>query len=124
MARILLIDDDAIAREILKTLFEDVGYEVQEAADGLQGTNLFRENPADLVITDIVMPQKEGIETIMDLRREFPAVKIIAISGGGERLTRESCLQAAELAGARRTFAKPINVLDLLNAMSELLTGP
>lgn len=121
MSRILLIEDDDVAREMLRKLLEDSGHEVIEAADGAVGTALYRASPADVVITDIVMPEKEGIETIMELRREFPDVKIIAVSGGGARLSRDSCLRAAEVAGAHRIFAKPLNVSGLLSAVSELL---
>jgi CheY-like chemotaxis protein len=121
MARILLIDDDAVARGMLKKLLEDAGHHVQEGADGAVGMKLFREDPADVVITDIVMPEKEGIETIIELRREFPDVKIIAVSGGGDRLSSDSCLRTAEVAGASRILAKPLNVSDLLSSVDELL---
>ena len=122
MARILLIDDDAVTREMLGKLLENAGHEVVEAANGAVGTALFRKSPADVVITDILMPEKEGIETILELRREYPDVKIIAVSGGGTRLPSHSCLRAAEVAGANRSFAKPLNVSGLLTAVSELLT--
>jgi len=83
MARILLIDDDAPVRRTLRKMLERQGYEVEEAPDGKAGLTLYQENPADLIITDLIMPEMEGIETIMELRRRFPDVKIIAMSGGG-----------------------------------------
>lgn len=121
MARILLIDDDGVARGILSNLLEEEGHEVIEAANGAVGTALYREKPADLVITDIVMPEKEGIETIIGLRKEFPDVKIIAVSGGGALLSAESCLRAAEVAGAQRVLSKPVNVESLVKAVSDLV---
>jgi CheY-like chemotaxis protein len=71
------------------------------------GIKLYRENPADLVITDIIMPEKEGIELIIELRRDFPYVKIIAVSGGGQRMESATCLSLAKGLGAVRTLAKP-----------------
>jgi len=98
----------------------DEGYEVVEAADGKAGMRLFRESPADLVITDLIMPEKEGIETIMDLRRNFPDVKIIAMSGGGI-IQAEDYLGMAQGVGAHRVFEKPFGVSDMLKAVRDLL---
>jgi DNA-binding response OmpR family regulator len=122
MARILIIDDEEAVLELLKRLFELEGYEVVLAKDGKIGERLFRQQPADLVITDIFMPEQEGIETIMDLRRDFPYVKIIAISGGGSAMTYGSFLKIAELQGAQRTFSKPLDIKELLQAVRELLS--
>ena len=83
MSKILVIDDDKNIRSLLRDFLERDGYEVMEAENGKVGLKLFRENGADLVITDLIMPEKEGIETIRELRRDFSDVKIIAISGGG-----------------------------------------
>lgn len=120
MSRILVIEDDTKIRKMLRKMLERAGYEVNEASDGLEGLKLYREEPADLVITDIIMPRKEGLETIMDLRREFPEVKIIAISGGG-RLSPQPYLEVAEGFGAMRVFSKPFDLEDLQRAISELL---
>jgi CheY-like chemotaxis protein len=79
MALILIIDDDNQFRAMLREMLERTGYEFLEASDGKEGLKLYRENP-----TDLIMPEKEGIETIIELRRDFPDVKIIAISGGGQ----------------------------------------
>jgi DNA-binding NarL/FixJ family response regulator len=81
---------------------------------------LYRANPTDLIITDLIMPEKEGIETIMELKKDFPDVKIIAISGGG-RSKPESYLNLAKQLGAKRVFPKPIDREELLNAIRELL---
>jgi len=83
MARILIIDDESQIRSMLRLMLERVGYEVDEAPDGLEGIRQYREDPADLIITDLIMPNKDGIGMIIDLKKEFPKVKIIAMSGGG-----------------------------------------
>jgi YesN/AraC family two-component response regulator len=119
MARILIIDDDPQILDILGQTLKREGHEVVKAPDGKEGLNLYRENPTDLVITDIIMPETEGIETIMELRRDFPDVKIIAISGGGH-IQAEEYLYLAKSLGVQRTFAKPIERDDLLKAVSEL----
>lgn len=82
MARILIIDDNDDLRTVICGVLESAGHEVVQAADGVQGIELQRRSPVDLAITDILMPEKEGVETIRDLAREFPALRIIAMSGG------------------------------------------
>jgi YesN/AraC family two-component response regulator len=121
MARILIIDDDALVRQVLKDWLEPRGHEVIEAENGNVGLALFRENPAELVITDIVMPDKEGIETIRELRRDFPDAKIIAVSGGGQLMPGSTCLTLAEGLGVQRTLAKPVNLMELSKTISEIL---
>ncbi len=120
MARILIIDDDEQLLAMLRQMLEREGYEILEASDGKEGLRRFRENPTDLIITDLIMPEKEGIETIMELRRDFPDVKIIAISGGG-RVDPWQYLSIAKSFGVQYTFAKPIERKELLNAVRELL---
>ncbi len=120
MGRILVIEDEAQMRKLLRQVLEDAGYEVEDAPDGLEGIRLYRENPADLIITDMIMPKKEGMETILDLKLEFPNVKIIAISGGG-RIGAETYLQIAEGFGAERVFMKPFNIKELLTAVNEIM---
>jgi len=99
---------------------EDAGYEVEEAADGNIGLQINRENPADLIITDLIMPEKEGIETILELKKDFSDTKIIAISGDSI-LDPDSYLSVAEQIGAKRSFSKPIDMKELLAAVEELL---
>ncbi len=94
-----------------------------EASDGSEGLILNRSNPADLVITDILMPEKEGIETIREMRRDFPETKIIAISGGG-RLYTSDYLKIAQHIGADRVFAKPFEKNEILAAVQELIGFP
>lgn len=84
MAQILVIADDAHVRLVLRQVLERAGYTVREAANGREGLQRYRTTPTELVMTDILMPEQEGLETIPALRRELPAVKILAISGGGQ----------------------------------------
>ena len=105
---------------MLRQTLEREGYDVVVASNGRVGIKIYREDPADLIITDMVMPEKEGIETIMELKKDFPDVKIIAISGGG-RSKPESHLNLAKQLGAKRVFPKPIDREELLNAIRELL---
>jgi len=120
MASILVIDDDEQILRTLHQVLEIEGHEVVDASNGKEGIRLFKENGADLIITDIVMPEKEGLETITELRRDFPDVKIIAISGGG-RVDPESYLKLAKGFGALRTLTKPFEREELLEAVRELL---
>lgn len=120
MARMLLIDDDDYARAALRRALERAGHSVIEAADGREGIRCYHETPAAVVITDILMPGQDGLETIMALQKEFPDVKIIAISGGGET-GRMDFLYVAERLGAQYTFHKPFELRELLAAVHELL---
>jgi PAS domain S-box-containing protein len=118
--RILVIEDEPQMRTMLKQMLEDKGCDVVEASDGKEGIKLYRANPFDLIVTDIIMPEREGIEIIIELKKDFPDVKIIAISGGG-RSEPESYLNLAEQLGAKRVFPKPIDREELLNAVRDLL---
>ncbi len=120
MTRIIVIDDEERICILFKMALERAGYEVDVAANGVEGINLQHKNPAQLIITDLVMPEKEGIETIIDLRRDFPKVKIIAVSGGG-RITPDSYLNTAGILGADRTFKKPVNLEELIKAVRQIL---
>ncbi|MGA1823307.1 MAG: response regulator [bacterium] len=120
MARVLIIDDDPQIRALLRMKLEDDGYEVEEAADGKKGIDFYRQRPAELIITDIVMPTKEGIEMIAELREEYPDVTIIAISGGGLGLA-EDYLDWAQHLGAQLTFAKPVDLDELSEAVHNLI---
>ncbi|MGA1867911.1 MAG: response regulator [bacterium] len=120
MARILVIDDDIQMREMLRHKLEDEGYEVLDAPDGNVGMEFLREWDADLVITDIIMPEKEGIETILELKRDFPNVKVIAICGGG-RWGPEDYLRMAKGLGVHSTFSKPFKLHDLLDSIQDAL---
>jgi CheY-like chemotaxis protein len=119
MARILIIDDEAQIRMMLSQMLSNEGHAVEAAEDGMAGLKAVKTNPFDIVITDIIMPEKEGIETIMHLKKLYPAIRIIAISGGG-RLDPKSILNYAGKLGAEYTFQKPIDRQDLLNAINAL----
>lgn len=121
MPRILVVDDDEQIRAMLRMTLEREGYEVAEAGDGKMAMDRYAADPADLVIMDIVMPEKEGIETIMDLRRQHGDVRIIAISGGG-RVAPQDYLRWARTFGVQHTFTKPVDRRELLAAIDELLT--
>lgn len=123
MARILIIDDEPVIVQMLQRFFERNGFEVSSASDGAAGLDMQRRAPADLVITDILMPGKEGFETIREMRRMSPAVKIVAISGGG-RNEPQTYLRFATTFGADRAFAKPLDLGQLLTAINELLASP
>ncbi len=123
MANILVIEDDLDVRRLLRDVLERAGHGVVEAADGAEGIERVRSQPVDLVITDILMPEKEGIETILELKRDWQDVKIIAISGGG-RVGPDDYLKSARRVGAQRTFTKPFDPKALLQAVEELLDNP
>ncbi len=120
MTRILVVDDEEPIRGLLRQAFEMNGYDVVEASNGSEAVRIFREDEIDLVITDIIMPNKEGLESIMDLKEIDPDVKIIAMSGGG-RLEPHSYLQMASKFGAKKVFPKPLSITLLLAAVKELL---
>ena len=122
MARILIIDDETDLRTTLRDILEAQGYEVIEASDGRQGLRHYLLAPMDLVITDLLMPEHEGMETIQAMRRVNPQVKIIAISGGGQT-GRLDFLKAAAVLGAQRTLRKPFRQGELLAAVRELMQG-
>lgn len=122
MPHILLIDDDELFRKMLRDTLKELGYTVTEARDGKEGLALHKLKPADLVITDLIMPGQEGLETIRELRRLQPELKIIAISGGG-RVSPKEYLPIARQLGANRIFAKPIANEELKQALLDLL-GP
>ena len=120
MERILVIDDEMQIRSMLRLMLERAGFEVLEAQDGAEGIDMYRENPTDLIITDLIMPNKDGIGMIIALKKEFPDAKIIAMSGGG--LNRpEGYLMGAQKLGAARTLTKPIDREEMLRAIRDTL---
>jgi YesN/AraC family two-component response regulator len=120
MEKILIIDDETPIRSMVRLILERAGYAVREAQDGIEGIRVFREAPADLIITDLIMPNKDGIGMIIELKKDFPELKIIAMSGGG--LNRpEGYLRGAQKLGAACTLSKPLNRNDLLRAVRDTL---
>ena len=121
--RVLVIDDDSVIRLFIRSCLEEFGYSVLEAENGDAGIELFGQNPADLVIVDLYMPEKEGIETIIELRRGNPHLKILAISGGIPRHGPDNLLNAAQILGADSCLTKPFTVQQLLNAVEKQLAS-
>ncbi len=121
MAKILIIDDEIAIAVMLKRMVEKAGHEARTAVNGNEGLQLFDEFKPDLMITDIVMPEKEGLELIFELRRKTPALKIIAISGGG-RFQYEGYLKSAKHLGADRVYQKPLDLKELMASITELLS--
>lgn len=120
MARILVVDDEEIVRVTLRQMLEKAGHQVFEAANGLEALRAFEKREADLVITDIIMPEKEGIETIMELRQRKPDLKIIAMSGGGRTGTMEY-LHLAKSLGADNVLPKPFKMGEVRDLVSRTL---
>jgi DNA-binding response OmpR family regulator len=121
MPHILIIDDDDAFRRMLRITLEQAGHTVTEAGNGREGLANYRPEIHELVITDLIMPEKEGLETIAGLRRRQPSVKIIAMSGGS-RYSPNTYLSTAQALGASRIFAKPFANAHLLACIDELLS--
>lgn len=119
---IFLVDDDNNFRRALREVLENAGFAVREAETGRTALISLRELAPDLVVTDIIMPDIEGIELIRELKREIPAVPIIAVSGGG-RIGARDVLEMARRMGADRAFQKPFRYEPFLRAVRELLRG-
>ncbi len=120
MARILLVDDEETFRVTLAKILQLEKHEVTTAADGAEALKLVMRGQFDLVITDLVMPEKEGLETILELRKLVPGMKIIAMSGGG-RGNAYDYLKIASKMGAARSLAKPFTKAEIIQAIRELV---
>ena len=120
MENILVIDDDELMLSFLKERLMHEGFNVLTAINGKEGMKLFNDNQVDLVITDIIMPDKDGFETIIELKRICPDIKIIAMSGGG-RGHPEHYLDTARCFRAQYTIEKPFKTSDLLKTVYALL---
>jgi two-component system chemotaxis response regulator CheY len=118
MSSVLVVDDEDQVRQLLRETLEQAGYEVQEARDGKEGLARYRAKPTDVVIMDILMPDQDGLESIMTLRREFPACRVIAITGGSDMIGILNFLDVAKMLGARRTLHKPFEMKTLLEAVA------
>jgi DNA-binding response OmpR family regulator len=112
---VLIDDDDPVIRNMLNQIFTKEGYEVVKVSNGKEGLKLNRNHPADLIVTDLVMPEMDGVETIQAVLRESPAVKIIAISGG-DRNPPDNYLTLAKYLGDDRTFTKLVECIELVTA--------
>ena len=120
MPRILVVDDNASIREAVCEMLEATGYQTVAAENGRLAATIHRTTPVDLLITDLFMPDTDGLEIIYQFRHDFPHVKIIAMSGGGSRGLVE-LLTVAKKMGAQRTFMKPFAWEDLIAAVQELV---
>jgi len=121
VSKILVIDDDVVVRTAMVQFLEDLGYDVVSAEDGQRGMRLFRSEKPDLVITDIIMPEQEGIQTIAEIRRERPDAKVIAVSGGG-RVGNTDFLKIARQLGATDVIAKPVDPDDFAARIERCLS--
>lgn len=120
MATILLVDDDEQFRTMLGLVLIRAGYEVREACNGSEAISLYQNSQTDLVITDLIMPDKEGLELIREIHHKHPGAKIIAMSGGG-RNGVANYLRVAQAFGARRVLDKPFSHQEMLDAISDVL---
>ena len=120
MKRILVIDDEELMLTYLRDLLEAEGYEVITAANGAEGLALFETDPVDLVITDIIMPVKDGLDTILELKKQSPDLPVIAISAGGN-IPKERYLAVASYMKNTKTLAKPFTRDQLISAVQEHL---
>ena len=123
MARILVIDDDELVLESVQIVLEDDGHEVGVAENGKVGLELLGQQRFDLVITDIFMPEKEGIETLIDIKQADQSIRVLVISGGGRDAEQIMYLEQAEMLGADATLAKPFLTSELKQAVNRLLNS-
>jgi CheY-like chemotaxis protein len=117
--RILIVDDDPDIRGVIQEFLQPDGYELRTAASGREAFGILRHEDVDLVLTDLVMPEREGIEIIQEIRRSFPTVKTVAMSGA----QFSPYLRAAELLGAHATLSKPLNSSLLRLTLQQVLTA-
>ncbi len=122
MPSVLVVDDEDQVRQLIRESLAQAGYTVQEARDGKEGLDQYRKQPADVIIMDVMMPDQDGLESILILRREFPAARVIAITGGSDMIGILNFLDVAKMMGARRTLHKPFELHALLDAVSAELT--
>jgi len=122
MQRVLIVDDEAQMRGLLEDLLED-DYEISTASNGAEALQRLRQDGAELIITDLVMPTMNGIDLVMAVRKQFPTLKIIAISGGGGITGRFDYLPVANLVGASRVIRKPFTLADIRTAVREVLAA-
>ncbi len=122
MWKLLVVDDDEALRVFLRKVLERAGHTVLVAGNGREALRLLEREPVDGMISDMIMPECEGVETLLAVRKRFPALRVVAISGGG-RLTPSDLLTLAQAAGARKTLAKPFTAEELLAVVNEVMAA-
>jgi CheY-like chemotaxis protein len=122
MARVLVVDDEEVVRSLLHSVLEPAGHQVLDASDGAEALRVVRRESVDVVFCDLFMPGQDGMETIRDLRRDFPGVPVVAISGGGYG-GRVDLLPVARLLGAAQALKKPFRPESVLDAVRQALAG-
>lgn len=120
MANILIIDDDPQLRGVLREILASNDHQISEQENGSNVLQFLSQNPVDVLITDIIMPEKDGFEVIPAVKKQYPALKVIAISGGSS-YGPDSYLDIAKILGADRVFSKPFKINDISQAVTELL---
>lgn len=123
MPSVLIVDDDDQIRRLMRATMEQAGYHVSEGRNGREGLLRYRTTPADVVVMDILMPEKDGLESIIELRQEFPDAKVIAITGGSAKMNVPDFLDVAKVLGANRTLHKPFSMAEFLAAVEAELKG-
>jgi YesN/AraC family two-component response regulator len=120
MTRVLIIDDEPLLSDMLKQMLEIEGYETYTAGNGKEGLSVFNQRDPDIVVTDIIMPEKEGLELIQILKGQKPSLKILAISGGSFHINVSDVLKMAKALGANQTLSKPIRRKEFIDAVNKL----
>jgi CheY-like chemotaxis protein len=123
MAQVLVVDDDPLFREIAREVLEGAGHTVDTAENGVLAMDTRVEPAADLAVVDMLMPERDGIETIADLKGRWPALKVIAVSAGGRNLDADLLLRAAKALGADAIMAKPLVAPAFLALVDQVLSG-
>ncbi|HSB46073.1 MAG TPA: response regulator [Nitrospira sp.] len=121
MPSVLVVDDEDQVRQLIRTTFEESGYQVLEASSGTAALEQYRLTPTDLVVIDIIMPDQDGLESISTIRHESPKVKIIAMTGSNDMIGILGILDVAKMLGAHRVLHKPFEMKDLLEAAKSIL---
>jgi len=121
MSRVLIVDDEKHVRDMLMKMIEPGGYKVVEVGSGAEACNVCKEMSVDLIITDMVMPEKNGIDLIMEVKKKHPDISVIAISGGGGITGRYDYLEIAKLLGVKNILKKPFAMTELRLAVDNIL---
>jgi len=123
-AKILIVDDDPVLRMVAGEMLRQHGYEVAEAEDGAVAVQRLAVETFDLVVIDMLMPNKEGIETIREIKAKWPTTRLVAISGGGKGLKTEYLLSVAKTFGADAVYQKPLRATGFLDIVTEVMGAP